>query len=398
MNHFSLKTTYQDNGKTAPLVSIVVVCLNEESSISGCLNSLLSQEFPKNLYEIIAVDGGSEDKTREIVKQFPVALITDDFSSLGRRRNIGVRASKGMFIAFIDADCFADSMWLNRLVGVLPASAPEVAAVTGPNAVVEGDSGFARVVGYMQQTFLGCGGSPQCRQFKNLSHVISAPNCNALYRRDILLENPYDDGLTWGEDADLNCRLRKKGYKFLYCSQAVVWHYRVNSVAGLVKKMHAYGYAMAVISLKNKCLVRWYGCLPSVALITAIATPLILHCPSLGIFYLWCYAAYLFLVTITAFAVIKRLRSLKGLLTFILLPLQHISYGVVFYRDFYSILLAGNQARAAGPGLRLRQRRHCRPSGPGLRGRGRPLCGIRPGGPRNTRLYPHLCRLPARPD
>jgi len=50
-------------------VSIIVACRNEEEFIEKCLESLLAQDYPSELIEIIVVDGMSTDKTLEIVNE-----------------------------------------------------------------------------------------------------------------------------------------------------------------------------------------------------------------------------------------------------------------------------------------------------------------------------------------
>ena len=51
-------------------VSIIIPCRNEEKYIAKCLDSILSQDYPKDKLEVLVVDGMSEDKTKEIVKDY----------------------------------------------------------------------------------------------------------------------------------------------------------------------------------------------------------------------------------------------------------------------------------------------------------------------------------------
>ena len=52
------------------MISVVIPSFNEEERIERCLVSLTKQDFPRNDYEIIVVDGGSKDKTREIAEKY----------------------------------------------------------------------------------------------------------------------------------------------------------------------------------------------------------------------------------------------------------------------------------------------------------------------------------------
>ncbi len=49
-----------------PIVSVIVVTRNEEKNISRCLESLIAQDYPKDRYELIVVDGASTDRTQRI--------------------------------------------------------------------------------------------------------------------------------------------------------------------------------------------------------------------------------------------------------------------------------------------------------------------------------------------
>ena len=51
----------------APFVSVVVPVLDEERHIGACLRSVLEQDYPRDRYEVIVADGGSTDRTRDIV-------------------------------------------------------------------------------------------------------------------------------------------------------------------------------------------------------------------------------------------------------------------------------------------------------------------------------------------
>lgn len=309
-------------------VSVVVVARNEEQRIERCLRSLLEQSYPTGNYEIIVVDGGSGDGTWRIVKEFPVRLVVDKYGTLGHQRNTGVYMSKGEYVAFIDADCQAGPDWLKQFVDNLDNSSQVVSAITGPNHMMDSDPPLAKTIFYMQQTLIGSGGSPQSYPVKGkLSFVVSVPNCNAIYRREVLLDCPYDNQLTFGEDAEVNFRLKQGGYKFLYNPGAIVYHHRVNSAGALIRKMFNWGFAMAWIALKHKNPVRWYAWLPPALVLYMITLTILflinkLHFLVLGLFV---YAAIIFIVVVQVFL---QQRNFYALCTAFLLPSQHISYGV----------------------------------------------------------------------
>jgi len=314
-------------------VSVVVVAKNEEQNISPCIESILAQNYPRDGYEVIIVDGGSTDRTQEIVRRYPVGLIVADRAIIGYQRNMGVRNAQGGYVAFTDADCVADREWLRKLVKALEDGESGVVAVGGPNLVFDTDPDFARVVGYMQETLAGSGGSAQSRAIRKAGYVKSIPNCNIMYRADALKSGKYDDRLSCGDDSDINYRLAKRGYRFMYLPDAVVWHHRPANLKAFMKKMFSYGEGMARVTRKNSNVVRWYAFVAALMVIgMVIAYPMIRFVPFAVYVYLSGGAIYIAALCVSTVQVLQRFRRLKSMEALILLPVQHISYGIGFLK------------------------------------------------------------------
>jgi glycosyltransferase involved in cell wall biosynthesis len=97
-----------------PDASIVVIVKNCESTIAKCLDSLISQTVK---CEIVVVDGNSTDRTCDIVKTYPVKLISaPKRDSYGTSRNIGVKNAKGKVILFMDGDDYAPPAYCQTLL------------------------------------------------------------------------------------------------------------------------------------------------------------------------------------------------------------------------------------------------------------------------------------------
>lgn len=96
-----------------PFVSVIVPVYNGERSIRGCLQALLNQTYPRDLYEVIVVDNGSSDATRALVGQYPVTLLVEDQTqSSYAARNKGINHARGTILAFTDADCTPAPGWI----------------------------------------------------------------------------------------------------------------------------------------------------------------------------------------------------------------------------------------------------------------------------------------------
>ncbi len=84
--------------------SVVVPALNEESYIGACLDSISEQTFPRNGYEIIVSDGGSNDNTVKIAEKYADKVIVSEKRGIWWGRNQGAEFAKGKYLVFIDAD------------------------------------------------------------------------------------------------------------------------------------------------------------------------------------------------------------------------------------------------------------------------------------------------------
>jgi len=116
----------QDSTSCFPSVSVIVPCFNAESSLPVLLRSLENQSFDSTRFEVICVDNGSTDRTKQVIdalaRSFSIDLKrVDEFEQVGSyaARNKGIGVAKGDMFFFTDADCCADQEWLNNGVEAL---------------------------------------------------------------------------------------------------------------------------------------------------------------------------------------------------------------------------------------------------------------------------------------
>jgi len=102
--------------------SIVIPAFNAESNINGTLENILSYDFDKALFEVIVVNDGSTDKTKEVVDKFikdhpelNVRQISKKNGGVGSARNVGILEASGDYVLFLDSDDYLSTNALSEL-------------------------------------------------------------------------------------------------------------------------------------------------------------------------------------------------------------------------------------------------------------------------------------------
>lgn len=116
------KMRSDNNHSSQKFVSVLIAVRDEEEYIERCIQSLIKQSYPKDLYEIIVVDDHSTDGTAEKLQRFMASesniryFRTDDTIKLppGKTRALvtGLRHCKGEIILQTDGDCIAPESWI----------------------------------------------------------------------------------------------------------------------------------------------------------------------------------------------------------------------------------------------------------------------------------------------
>ena len=123
------------------LVSIIVPVYNLESYIEKCLNSIKNQTY-SNL-EVIVIDDGSTDKSKEIIDSFATDnrffVYSNSNHGVSYTRNFGIEHSHGRYLLFVDGDDYIENDFVEKLYEAITASKTKI-TVCGYNIVKDSET------------------------------------------------------------------------------------------------------------------------------------------------------------------------------------------------------------------------------------------------------------------
>jgi GT2 family glycosyltransferase len=332
------------------LFTIVIAVRNENKYIQRCLNGVFNQNIKRN-FEVIVVDGMSTDGTYETLidlkKQYNFTLIGNKKLNAAAGRNLGIKKSKGTYIAFIDADAIPSPDWLTNIHHIISKQKDNVAGVGGPDNLPKDSIRKSKRIGYIMTSSLARGGkfnpSTQHSLMDEERFVDHIPTCNLCLKKDILKTvGLFDEDFVKGQDLELNYRIIKAGFKLLYSPKIKVVHYRKNHIRSFIKQIFKWSKAKVAIIKKHGI-----NGITSHIYLWPIYTLLILLCATLvfSIFQsLPLFSAIILFISLTYFSLImyegsnlsKKYNDIWLILyTFFLIPIVHFTYALGILSAIY---------------------------------------------------------------
>jgi glycosyltransferase involved in cell wall biosynthesis len=269
-----------DRSRDRPIVTIVIPTMNEAGYLGRAFDSLRAQAYPQDCLEILVVDGGSTDGTTSFVDE---AARTDPrIRRLGgpgvncpAALNIGITAARGSIVWYLGGHGEADPSFLDIGVGHLERDGQ--LGCVGGLIVPAGEGRTARANMIARFSTFGVGRSVYTTS--QTEHDVDTVQWGA-YRVDALRQaGLFDPELQYGEDEELNYRLRRSGFRILYDPLMRITYFARPTFRGLYRQYRNYGRARMRVLRKHPSFFRLKHVVPPatiVALLVAAVLPLIL--------------------------------------------------------------------------------------------------------------------------
>lgn len=238
-----------------PMMSILIPAYNEELTITRTLESVVANRYPRSKAEIIVINDGSIDKTKDVVQTFrrehcdgfKIRLINRPNRGKARSLNYALRrCAKGSIVMCLDADTSLNDMALRNTVRYF-RNRNTVALSCYPDIIEDGSimslaQRIEYIIGYRvksAQTQLG------------VNYIISGTG--SAFRRSILKRVKYYESNTMTEDLDLTMKIlanKRKRERIDYARDVVACTEAVHTVDALLKQRFRWTYGRAQVFVK----------------------------------------------------------------------------------------------------------------------------------------------------
>lgn len=313
------------------IVSICIVAYNEEKSLPGLFRDILAQTYPHDKIEVVLIDSGSTDSTKNIMKKFKeenkeffgVQVLDNPKGIQASGWNVAIKSYRGDVITRIDAHSSIKPNFVEENIKLQK----EGEFVTGgPRpCVIDEDTDWKRTLLLAEESMFG---SSIAKYRRNGEKVYVNSLFHGTYRREVFQKvGGFNEQLGRTEDNEIHYRIRKAGYKICFSPNIVSFQHARNSLKKMLKQKYGNGYWVA-LTLKAcpKCL-SIYHFVPLCFVLGIILTTILSMAgfPILG---------YIMWVLYGVMAVLMSCLSIKGKkknkymwLLPVLFFLLHVSYG-----------------------------------------------------------------------
>ncbi len=328
-------------------VSIIVPVRNEKDFISNLINSILEQDYDKELLEVFLIDGLSTDGTSELIQNYTqkykfIKHLTNLQKTVPFALNLGIKQAKGDIIIRLDAHAKYPKNYISTLVNYLnKLNADNVGA--SAETITASNTLKARSIAIAMSTKFGVGNA-SFRLNKSTSikfiEVDTVPfGC---YRRDVFDRiGLFDEELTRNQDNEFNERLKKAGGRIYLIPSVKIKYYARENYTKLFKMFYQYGYFGPLVDLKLGRPTRVRRYIPAL-FVLSLAVPLILSTLYFPFFYVWLFTIIIYLTLSFIFAFTNSIINK----TILLIPfitwgyfISHISYGTGYLIGFLDFVI-----------------------------------------------------------
>ncbi len=326
-----------------PFISVIVPIRNEEKRIEECLTSIVEQDYGLEHFEVLVVDGMSDDQTVTIVKRFQkkyanVILLTNPRKYVSFALNAALRVARGELIARVDGHAAIEKDYLTQCVKVKTETGAEC---VGGQITSVNETRTGRAIALAMSSNFGVGNS----RFRTAGHDGYVDSLAfGVYHRDVFRQiGLFDESMVRCQDDEFNFRLRKHGGRVYLTSRMRCKYYPRSSLKKLWKQYFGYGFFKVRLFQKYPFLMQLRHFVPLAFVLALLGSALLWGLAGLA----WPLLSLLLAYSLGCLVFVLRLCARHGFEFVFLLPVifatLHLSYGAGFLWGLIKFTLARPQ-------------------------------------------------------
>lgn len=208
-------------------ISMIVPVYNAEKHLARCMDSILKQTFTD--FELILINDGSTDQSAGIMDKYArkdprVVAIHQKNSGVSAARNAGIRAAKGKYIGFADADDTVEPTMYQRLYEAMEHECADIAMV-GWSKIVPGQKELVPV--FRESDGYHVLGKEEALEkiFVENEKAMLSTVWNKLIKADLVKQILFDAEIAYGEDTWYSYQLIMRSKKIVCINEALYNYY-----------------------------------------------------------------------------------------------------------------------------------------------------------------------------
>lgn len=243
-----------------PFVSVVLAVRNEAAQLPRCLGALARQTYPAERFEVLVVDGCSEDGSATVARGFAgrgfeLRVLDNPARVTPAAFNIGIGAARGDVIVILGARAEVAPDFLAESVAALARTGADAVGGVVQSPVDGADAGAAaRAIALALRSPFGVGDARY--RYTRMERETDTVNYGAYRRAAFERAGPFDETMQWVEDDELNYRLRAAGGRIVVSPRIRVTYHARASLSALWWQQFRWGRHKPKVARRHPAQMR----------------------------------------------------------------------------------------------------------------------------------------------
>ena len=225
-----------------PFVSVLMPVRNEESFLRTSLDSLVANDYPEEMLEIIVIDGMSSDRSRQLIESYQerypvVRYLQNPGQIVATGLNLGIRTAKGEIIVRADSHTRYEADYIRQCVVLLQDRG--ATNVGGAQRAI-GTTLAGSAIAVATTSRFGAGDAKF--RYSEAEEWVDTVYLGAWRKETLVKLGGFNENSVVNQDYELNCRIVDSGGRILLSPKIRSWYYVRPSFFAFAKQYFRYGF------------------------------------------------------------------------------------------------------------------------------------------------------------